>query len=301
MNEPAEISDHVVDYEPDTLARRPVRKADVLGRFEALGDRFALRVLRRLPERGGVLDPDAIDALLVRAHCELQRLSEEFQQGRRVLGLLRPLVDALHASGIRPVRIVDLGCGLGFVIRWLAASGELHDVELVGCDYNAALIAVAAATAAAEGLPCRFAVGNAFAQTEPSHVIISTGVIHHFRGDDLARVFAEHAAVEAFVHHDIRPSWAAPLGSWMFHKSRMRVPLAQHDGIASAMRAHDDDTLLEAARAGCPNFRIGLYDTGSRLLPIFKVLRPVLGVRAIHEAAFVDALGPRRHLLERWS
>ena len=44
------------------------------------------RSLVELPERDGILDPHAVDRMLITSHCELQRISEEFQHGRRVFG-----------------------------------------------------------------------------------------------------------------------------------------------------------------------------------------------------------------------
>src|SRR5262245_10810091 len=184
MLEAPEISDLIVDFDPATLARRPVRKQAVLDVFTASGNRRAARIVSSLPERDGLLDPDAVDRLLVRVHCEMQRISEEFQHGQRVAALLHPLLAALREEGHEPpLRVVDVGCGTGFVVRWLAARGALGpDVELIGADYNRALVDEANRLAAAEKLPARFVNANVFALSEPATVFLSTGVIHHFRG-----------------------------------------------------------------------------------------------------------------------
>ena len=140
--------------------------------------------------------------------------------------LVAPMIDvARRRAGGRRVRVVDLGCGMGFVVRWLAARGGLGpDVELIGADCNRALVTAAQRLAEEERLDCRFVAGNAFALREPADVIISIGVLHHFRGDELAAVFAQHERSPAtgFVHVDIRPSPIAPIGSWIFHRARMR-------------------------------------------------------------------------------
>src|SRR5205085_10028139 len=146
---------------------------------------------------------------------------------------------------------------LGFVLRWLAAHGALGaDVELVGVDYNRAFVEAASLLAAEEDLRCRFLAANAFRLDQPAHIIVSTGVFHHFRGDDLVRVFEEHekSSALAFVHVDIRPSPIAPLGSFIFHQARMREPLARFDGYWSAVRAHESTTFLAAMREGAPSF-----------------------------------------------
>ena len=47
--------------------------------------------------------------------------------------LIDRLLSAAEAAGTRP-RVVDIGCGLGHVLRWLAWHRPVGDVELVGCD-----------------------------------------------------------------------------------------------------------------------------------------------------------------------
>jgi len=298
-----EISDLIVDFDPVDLQRRPVRQDDVVQRFLDDGNRVAARIVRGIPSVGGVLDNAAVDAILVRAHTELQRLHEEFQHGRRVLRLLRPLLSACRAAGHQgPVRLVDLGCGLGFVIRWLATHGQLGDaVELIGCDYNAALVAGARRLAEEEELPCTFVVGNALTLAEPAHIILSTGVIHHFQDDALVDFFAAQATpgLLAAVHYDITPTWAAPIGAWLFHQARMREPLSRHDGLLSALRAHSNATLLDAARSGAPTRPAFLFECPSPWMPMLRVLRPILSLREDLVAPLQAALGDRAH--ELWT
>lgn len=290
-----ELSDLLVDYDRDGR-RRPVSRRAVVGRLRAAGDGWGQRILARIPSHDDTLEEPVVDALLVAAHRELQRLNEEFQQGPRLLELVRALV---AVAPPRP-RIVDVGCGIGYIGRWLAAEGRL-DAELIGCDMNVALIEEARRAAAAEKLDVRFEVQNAFALAIAGHIFTSTGVLHHFRGPDLEAFFAAHAAspdVVGFAHFDIEASWVSPLGSALFHLARMRVPLAQHDGIWSARRAHPGDRLVASARAALPGFEVGLFDRHRGLFPVTKVLRAVVGVRRDLADSFRAALGRRA---ARWA
>ena len=264
---------------------------------ERLAERRAARIVERLPEAEGVLDERHLDALFVRIHAELQRLNEEFRQGERLLMLLAPL---LRVTGAK--RVVDVGCGLGYVVRWLAAcrqtaharSEALADVELLGCDYNRALVAEAQRLAEVEALDCAFRVANAFRMREEPAIFTSSGVIHHFRGDALVAMFraqAESGAI-ACIHFDIKPSWVAPMGAYVFHEARMREAVSRHDGVLSAVRAHSAETLLGAARAGAPDMRFATFDGAVGLLPILRVMHAVVGVRPAHAEAFRAALGP---------
>jgi len=196
---------------------------------------------------------------------------------------------------------VDLGCGTGYVVRWLAACGNLsRRVELIGADYNAALVAEARRLAAEEKLDCSFVVANAFRLEEPADVILSTGVVHHFRGEALDELFRQHEAspARAFVHFDFQPSPIAPLGSWLFHRVRMRQPLARHDGVLSAVRAHAGQTLLAAARGRAPSFRASVYSKRLWGTPVPRAFHALVGARGSLWGEFVRALGGRASRLE---
>ena len=299
-----EISDLVVAYDPETLARLPVRREQVLGELEAQRMPRAVRIVSSWPHERGVLDAAHVDRVLLTAHHELTRLSEEFRQGERMLRILRPLLAALRSAGVRaPYRIVDVGCGLGFVMRWLAAHGGFaDDVSLIGCDYNAAFVRLAQALADEERLDCKFVVANAFRLDSEATIFTSTGVIHHFRGEGLKRFLFRQAAVApaAFVHADIKPTYLAPIGSWIFHEARMREPLARHDGVLSALRAHSGESLLEAASSACPEFAASLFDGQHELVPILRVMQALVGIRRELLPAFNDQLGSLQNHFREW-
>lgn len=289
MAEPLEISDVIVDYDPATLARVPVRKTEALARLEAANaSARALKILAAMPEKDGALDPDFVDGVLVRSHGELQRLSEEFVQGRRVAALLGMVIDALRAAHVpEPYRVVDVGCGTGYVLRYLAATHALPGVRLIGCDYNAALISLASRLAAEESLAVEFRVANVFALAEPATLYISTGVIHHFRGAGLDSFFASQAkgGPEGFMHFDIQPSPVAALGAWIFHQARMREPLAVHDGVMSAARAHPYERLRDAIVRNCPGYAVGRHNKRIPALPMLRAMHAVFGIKERHVAA----------------
>jgi SAM-dependent methyltransferase len=138
-----EITDLIVQHDPGTLERLPVRKQDVVEVFAKFGNRKAIKAVEALPERDGLLDAKEVDRLLVTTHWEMQRLGEEFYHGPRVHELLRAVIDATRSNGFKgSLRVVDVGCGIGYDIRWLAARTSLakEGVELTGFDLNSALI-----------------------------------------------------------------------------------------------------------------------------------------------------------------
>jgi SAM-dependent methyltransferase len=283
-----EITDLLWDRDPVTGARRPVRRDAVVRRLAHGGQRRAARIAARLPATDGLLTEADVDGLMLRVHLELQRLGEELQLPRRVAETLGELLQPLREEDPDlPVRVVDIGCGLGYVLRWLAARGVLGPgVEFVGVDLNATLMGHAARLAATEDLPCRFVTGDALrpgtAVTDPRRtVVISTGLLHHLPVAELSGFFAAHQrlGVAAFAHWDADPSPWATVGAWVFHRSRMREAVSRHDGVLSARRAHPATRLLPAAQAGAPGYDVRCADTASWCPRLSEVFRPVVGVR----------------------
>ncbi len=293
LSDSLEISDLIVAYDSDTLARKPVRAERVLDYFSERRNRTAMRIVRALPLDGEYLNAQAVDDLLLRSHLELQRLNEEMLHGERVLQLLKPILNALRAAKVPPPwRIVDIGCGLGYVIRWLTLRGGLGpEVKLVGVDYNEGLVNCAKRSAEFEGLRCDFSVANAFKLDQPATIYLSSGVLHHFRGAGLQEFFAKQDSAQVFLHFDILPTWLAPIGAWIFHQARMRVAMARHDGVLSARRAHSSSTLLNAARTGCPHLRVGIYDGIVKKLPLTHIFHSVVGMTPSLEPACRAQLG----------
>jgi SAM-dependent methyltransferase len=190
-----EITDLIVSHDPGTLERLPVRKESVLDTFGSFQNRQAMAAVRAIPDHNGFLDRVAVDRLLLTVHWEMQRLAEEFFHGHRVSELLGTVLSALRAQGFQgPVRVVDIGCGIGYVIRWLAARTTLpsQEIELAGVDLNSTLIREAARLAAAENLPCRFLHGDAFSSAHAAHIYLSTGFVHHFRAGALDQLLGRH-------------------------------------------------------------------------------------------------------------
>src|SRR5262249_32313967 len=121
-------------------------------------------------------------------------------------------------------------------------------------------------------------------------------------GLSLVEFFRAHDRPEtaAFIHFDFQPSRLAPIGAWLFHAARFREPLARHDGVLSAIRAHDGPTLVHAAKAGAPGFQAAMYSTQLWRLPIPRPFHTLVGIRPRYREPFVSALGARAARLEQW-
>ncbi len=301
--EQPEITDLIVRHNPLTLGREPVRKREVLKTFQEFGNRQAMRAVEKLPEWDGALVDAAVDRTMLAVHWEMQRLAEEFYHGHRVWEILRAAVTALRKTGfLSKIRIVDVGCGIGYTPRWLAArvSAREQGLEFAGVDLNSTLIREATRLAEAERLDCQFFHGDAFSPELAGNIVISTGVVHHFRGAALEEFLRRHDREEtqAFFHFDFQPWLLAPVGSYFFHRLRMRTAIARHDGVLSAARAHTAETLVDAARKGAPGFASGIYGARIWNTPAPRVFHTLVGLRRPLLEEFRAQLGHRARRLE---
>lgn len=299
-----ELSDLLAGFDASGT-RGPIDRAAVLQALEEHGNDVGRRVVEALPHRDGRIDDAAVDRILVEAHVELQRLSEEFDHGRRVADLLRPLLAVVRsARGDHPARVVEVGCGTGYVLRCLAHRKALGEgVTLEGVDFNPALVAEARSLARAERLEVAFRVGDALSSDGgaggEATITTSTGVLHHFAPAELRSFFArQRERAVAFAHFDFQPSRLAPFGAWLFHEARFRSALAKHDGVLSALRAHDAGTLLDAARDPDGGWSVAMF--GQRFGPARRVFHAVVGVQRAQREAFERTLGSRRARLGPW-
>ncbi|MFD4292573.1 class I SAM-dependent methyltransferase [Rhodococcus sp. NPDC058505] len=258
----------------DLIAVAPVRRDDAATRLRASGQERAARLVEALPAVDGVLDADHCRRVLLRIHAELQRLGEELQVPRRVADEIR-LITPRHT--VR--RIVDVGCGTGYILRGLARSGALPGVELVATDFNADLVDRGRTLARLDDCAVRFEVADALdlATDGVPTVVISTGFLHHLDRAQVREFLARHETptIVGFLHYDPEPGWLTNLGSWVFHRSRMREPISRHDGNLSMRRAHPTDFLLGAATAAAPSFDVSCRGGQS----LHGVWRPLIGVR----------------------
>lgn len=273
----------------DDGMRLPVAKAQAIERLHASDQPDAARLVEAIADTGGVLDEEAVDNAFLAVHLELARLSEFVHVPQRMAHSLRPIVERLRQSGQGPVRVVDLGCGIGYDVRALAATRALGDgVEYMGLDFNRLLIEAARRLAAAEELPVEFRVGDALDpaewMSEPDRtVLVSSAVLHHLGRDNLTGIFAKTAAsrVAAFAHFDVNPGLWANVGAWVLHRTRMREPISRHDGAMSMRRAFGSNELLHHAAAGTAGHYRLRCDKVTNLYPRpEQIVRPVIGVRA---------------------
>lgn len=287
--EPIEVLDVLWESRMPSGDRLPVNKADAIAKLTDRGQYKAARLIDDLPTLpDGTLEEGPVDEIFLAVHLELARLSEFVHVPQRMASSLEPIVARLREDEGGTIRVVDVGCGIGFDTRVLAATGALGpDVEFVGLDFNSLLVEAGARLARAEDIPVRFIHGDALdpslAIDDPARTLmISSGVLHHIGRDSLGDFFARHAelGVAGFAHFDPSPGFWTNAGGWMLHRTRMREPISRHDGSMSMRRAFTAEELLETAGARLGDeYELTCEDVSRYIPQPEKIVRPIVGMR----------------------
>jgi len=186
---------------------------------------------------------------------DLARVNRWFLGYRPTLHWLESL--RLERLG-QPVRILDVGCGYGDMLRRVEqwAGGRGIPVELTGMDVNGDCLAIAREAANGPGR-VQWMEGNVF-QYSPAagpHLVISSLVAHHLPDAELVRFIRwmeQNAAVGWFINDLSRARIPYHLFGW-FARAAGLHPFVQHDGpvsFARAFRASDWRGLCAGAGLG---------------------------------------------------
>lgn len=189
----------------------------------------------------------------------LYRTFAQFDRINRMLTSYRPLLRSMifRKESRREFTLVDLGCGGGDVLRWVAERSRKlgFRARLVGIDPDPR--AVAYATKACEAFPeisIRQASFRDLSQIREElgeiAYIISNHVMHHLNSRDLRdfiRIASEHAA-SGLLLNDLRRSRLAYLAYGIYAAIFARKSLAAYDGKLSIMRGFKREELEELCR-----------------------------------------------------
>lgn len=184
---------------------------------------------------------------------DIERLNRWFFGYRPVLDWL----DSIHFAEVhRPVRILDVGCGYGDLLRRIArwANERGVAVNLTGCDMNPDTIAIAA-EADGKRRGVEWIAANVFSLDgrASSDLVVSSLLTHHLSDIDIVRFLRwmeEHARIGWFVNDLSR----APVPYWLLKAFANVAGLhrfVQNDGPVSIRRAFvADDWRRMCAAAG---------------------------------------------------
>ncbi len=193
--------------------------------------------------------PEWLDA--PRSYQELHAYMRSLEQvntltlsARSTLGWLEPLV--ARKSG-QPLRIVDVGCGSGDMLRrierWATRRGA--GVQLTGIDLNPITIQIARDWAP-QSSRIEWITGDAFAYDGPIDIVMSALLTHHLSDAEVIQLLVwmeATARVGWYVNDLVReetPYKLFRIAAKTLHWHKM----VQHDGPVSFRRAFREDDWL---------------------------------------------------------
>ncbi|PIQ61238.1 MAG: methyltransferase [Bacteroidetes bacterium CG12_big_fil_rev_8_21_14_0_65_60_17] len=235
-----------------------------------------IRLSKRRPDLEEIMDRDDCDAdALERTYRAFVHINRWLSGWGRLYGrYVRPVLEheaarreeTRHAAKSRvpaglehgkPIRIVDVGCGGGDVLRYVMrrARRDGFDVEGLGVDPDGRAIRFAREKARTSvDPPMSFLEGHLEDVSGPVDIIISNHLLHHMTDREVRQLLAAGADRAALVciHNDIARSWAALV---LFQVVRPLFPrtFVGVDGTRSIQRAF---TARELAALAGPDWML---------------------------------------------
>jgi SAM-dependent methyltransferase len=164
----------------------------------------------------------------------------------------------------RPLRILDIACGGGDVVRGVAKLAARHGIaiETHGCDINATAVEYAQ-HAAEEAKPrgARFFQFNALVDPLPAEydVLMATLFFHHLTNDNGKQLLGRmaQAARLGVLIDDLCRNWLGYLYAWAGGRLLTRSSIVHTDGPLSVSAAYTTSEFRQLAQdAGLGNVTI---------------------------------------------
>jgi ubiquinone/menaquinone biosynthesis C-methylase UbiE len=180
-----------------------------------------------------ILDDADIDAATrIRSINDVTRSNVLFGGRRAAVGAVQDLLEP-GAS----FTLLDVGTGLGDIPAAIARLAEARGARVFTIGLDEALELLTSA-----GADLRAAVRSSAAalpfRDHSVDVVLCSQVLHHFAGDDLARIVRElnRVARRRVVVADLRRSRIAAAGFWLASFPLGFHPVTRHDGVVSVFR-----------------------------------------------------------------
>jgi len=169
-------------------------------------------------------------------------------------GLL-PMLEKSSSSNQPPVKIADVGCGDGYLLRQLfkKATAAGFDVELIGFDFSAAACSLATEKAEAANAKIRFEQVDILKDEIPEKVDVITNslFLHHFEAAEVETILKKFrdATTQAFIVEDLRRTVLGYKLAWICGRILSRSPIVHFDGVVSVEGAFTVPEIQDALAA----------------------------------------------------
>lgn len=195
--------------------------------------------------------------------------------------------DAAYRRHVRPalpssparVRVLDIGCGGGDVLRRVAGlvRRDGHRVEAIGIDPDPRSIDVACAAGEGDGIRYRLAYSaDLVSEGARFDVVISNHLLHHLDDPDRDAIFSDSTrlAGRVAVHSDIERGMLAYAAYAVGITPLAPGTFLRTDGLRSIRRSYTHDELAQVVP------------------PAWSVERSTFRVLAVHRPAVTPAVAP---------
>jgi SAM-dependent methyltransferase len=188
------------------------------------------------PRRRGIeiLDsPDVDPDVKKRSLADVARANALFGGLSSALTELRETMSSLPRSAT----LLDVGTGLGDIPCRAREIARQEGVDLTTIGLDSALELARASTQAVNFAVCGDARRLPFADRSVD-VVMCSQVLHHFAGTEAAALLREmnRVARVRVVVSDLRRSWIAAAGLWLFSFPLRFHAVSRHDGVVSVLR-----------------------------------------------------------------
>lgn len=174
----------------------------------------------------------------------------------RFWSALLPILEQSELNQSNRLRIADVGCGDGYLLRQLCKKANLRGFEIdwIGYDFSATACKLAAEKAEAAGTDIRFDQIDILAAEIPEQVdvVLNSLFLHHFEAVDVGTILKKFrdATTQAFIVEDLRRTVLGYCLAWSCGRLLTRSPIVHYDGVVSvegAFSIHEMQEILSAA------------------------------------------------------
>ncbi len=182
---------------------------------------------------------------------DLENINRWLGGNNITLNGIKKLIDRVPSESV--IRIADVGCGSGAILREIAKWGRVKNkkLELIGIDANTHAIEIAQRRSAY--FPeIKFSNLNIFSeeyQQKSFDIVLCTLTLHHFKNDQILRLlntFKDQARL-GIVVNDLQRSKLAYFLFQIFCKVFINNEIARKDGLISILRGFRRKDLMNLA------------------------------------------------------
>jgi len=213
---------------------------------------IAVNTSKRSEESEIMDDFELKGADLEQTLCDLEKINKWLGGNKITLDGIKKLLKNVPDRSV--IKIADVGCGSGAVLREIADWGRTQkfDIELIGIDANTHAIEIAERRST-QYPEIKFSSLNIFSEAykkKTFDILLCTLTLHHFKNEeiiDLLATFKNQSRIGVIIN-DLQRSKTAYLLFQAFCKVFINNEIARKDGLISILRGFKKHDLQDLAK-----------------------------------------------------